>query len=151
MKYNLQRKTRFQKYVLINVNNSFSIKKKPDKDSMGTIKFYDEKLINKVVNRIIDQRFKKILELIVSTTEDGNCPGSLLLCLNEVEKFKKELINKYEKYLEKKKMERVLKKLEILESEIKNKLTMYAMLQKKPIIDKKNDVYEEKIEHHRSR
>lgn len=155
MKYNLFRKNGFKKYLLINVDSSFSMKKKTDKESIGIIKFYDEELINKVILRNINNRFKKLLELIVSTSEEGDHPDSLLLCLDEAEKFKKELINKYAKYLEKKQIEKINKKLELVSNDLKNKLIMYTMINMKQNVKEQEDdyeeEYEEEIEHHRSR
>ena len=131
------------------------MKKKNDKNSIGIIKFYDEKLISKVILRNINNRFKRLLELIVSTSEEGDHPESLLLCLDEAEKFKNELINKFERYLEKKQIEKINKKLELVSNDLKNRLIMYTMIQRKPIVKETKGVYEEEyeeeMEHHRSR
>lgn len=152
MKYNILKKSRYKKYLLINVNTSFDMRKKKDKDSIGTIKFYSIDMINKVIKRNIDNKFKKILELIVSTDEDGNPPDGLLLCLDEVAKFKREIINKYERYLIKKQIEVVNKKIEIIEKDLKNKLVSYTLIQKSfRKMNSKAEEYDEEIERHHTR
>lgn len=150
MIYKTNKKNKYKKYSLINTSISFDMKKRKDKDSKGTIKFYREDLINKVVKKNINNRFKKLLEIIVGIEEEGNSPDGLLLCLNEVAKFKRELINKYESYLDKRQKELVEKKIEIIEKDLKVKL-MALTVMKRPLKKEKKDYEEEKIERHHSR
>ena len=64
-KYLLVKEKKYKKYISINVDVSFDMKKKKDKDSIGTIKFYDDKLTDKVITKSIENRFKKLLEFVV--------------------------------------------------------------------------------------
>ena len=140
-KYLLVKEKKYKKYISINVDVSFDMKKKKDKDSIGTIKFYDEKITDKVITKSIENRFKKLLEFVVECEEDSD-PEGLLLALNETEKFKREMINKYEKFLDKKKMEFNQKKVDLIIQNLKKKLITYRLMQT-PVFTKQNDYQNE--------
>jgi len=140
----LLKKKKYSKYKKMDVNNSLELKKKKDKNSMGVIKFYNQEMINSVVQKNITNQFKKLLDYIISCEEDDD-PNSLLLALNETEKFKREMINKYEKYLDKKKMAFNKKKIDLIIEDLKRKLVTYRIMHTMIL---KEEVEEEK---HRSR
>ena len=122
-KYVLVKKNNFKKVVSYNFDKSFDMTKKKDKYRIGVIKFYNEKIVNGVVQKIIDNRFKKILELIASLEESDSDPSEgLIFCLDEATKFKREMINKYNSFLKKTQIEFINKKIELIEKEVKNKL-----------------------------
>ena len=143
-KYLLVKEKKYKKYASINVDVSFDMKKKNDKDSIGTIKFYDDKLTDKVITKSIENRFKKLLEFVVECEEDSD-PEGLLLALTETEKFKREMINKYEKFLDKKKMEFNQKKVNLIIENLKKKLITYRLMQT-PVFIKQNDYQNENYE-----
>ena len=143
-KYLLVKEKKYKKYASINVDVSFDMKKKKDKGSIGTIKFYDDKLTDKVITKSIENRFKKLLEFVVECEEDSD-PEGLLLALNETEKFKREMINKYEKFLDKKKMEFNQKKVDLIIQNLKKKLITYRLMQT-PVFIKQNDYQNENYE-----
>lgn len=143
-KYLLVKEKKYKKYININVDVSFDMKKKKDKDSIGTIKFYDEIITDKVITKSIENRFKKLLEFVVECEEDSD-PEGLLLALNETEKFKREMINKYEKFLDKKKMEFNQKKVDLIIQNLKKKLITYRLMQT-PVFIKQNDYQNEDYE-----
>ncbi len=152
-KYLLVKEKKYKKYISINVDVSFDMKKKKDKDSIGTIKFYDDKLTDKVITKSIENRFKKLLEFVVECEEDSD-PEGLLLALNETEKFKREMINKYEKFLDKKKMEFNQKKVDLIIQNLKKKLITYRLMQTPVFIkqnDYQNDDYDDDYEEERHR
>ena len=143
-KYLLVKEKKYKKYININVDVSFDMKKKKDKDSIGTIKFYDEIITDKVITKSIENRFKKLLEFVVECEEDSD-PEGLLLALNETEKFKREMINKYGKFLDKKKMEFNQKKVDLIIQNLKKKLITYRLMQT-PVFIKQNDYQNEDYE-----
>ena len=143
-KYVLLKKSIYKKIVSYDFDESFEIHKNKNKESMGTIKFYDEKIISGAINRSIDNRFKKLLELIVSLDESDEDPSDgYIFCLDELAKFRRELINKYNKFLEKKQAELINKKIELIEKNIKNKLLAYRLINSQKE-EKKNQINEEK-------
>ncbi len=149
-KYVLLKKSIYKKIVSFDYNDSFSMTKKKDKESIGTIKFYDEKIIDHVIKRSIDNRFKKLLELIADIEESDEDPSNgYLFCLDETEKFKRELINKYDKFLKKTQLEFMNKKIELIEKDMKNKLIAYRLLHS-PIFSNM-EMEEDELEDERTR
>ncbi len=150
-KYILLKKSIYKKIVSWDFDDSFEISKKKDMERIGVIKFYDDKIINKVIKKSIDNRFKKILELIASLEESSDNPSNgLIFCLDETAKFKREMINKYNKFLKKTQIDFINKKIELIEKEIKNKLITYRLINMSNI---KKSIQSEEIEEtrHRSR
>ena len=142
-KYILIRDYKIKKVISYNFNDSFDMTKKKDKNRIGVIKFYDEKIISSVIKKIIDNRFKKILELIASLEESDEDPSNgLIFCLDEAAKFKREMINKYSAFLKKTQIEFINKKIELIEKEVKNKLIAYRLMHS-PLF---NDLDEELVE-----
>ena len=149
-KYVLLKENIFNKIISYQFDESFNMKKKKDKDSIGVIKFYDEKIINMVIKRSIDNRFKKLLELIASLEESDEDPSNgLIFCLDEATKFKREMINKYDRFLKKTQIEFINKKIELIEKEVKNKLIAYRLLNS-PLFNME-DEEEEELETERRR
>lgn len=119
-KYFLNKERKYLRYAAINLNTSYDIKKRLG-ESFEIIKFYNEEFITFAVKMSLDKQFKKLLEFIIETDEDGDSPSDLILCLNETDKIRKEIINKYAGLLDKKEKEFFKKKLAIIENDIKNK------------------------------
>ena len=151
IKYVLLKKSIYKKLISYNFSDSLDISKKRDKHRIGVIKFYDDKTINRVIKKSIDNRFKKILELIASFEENEDDPSEgLIISLNEVSKFRRELANKYDKFLKKSQIEFNNKKLELIEKELKNKLITYRLMHS-PIFDELEEEEDLEEERHRSR
>lgn len=83
-------------------------------------------LIEKLVDKKIKHKFNNLINLLsfVYENDDATSDG-LELALNETEKFRMELINKYKKYLSEEKQSLMEKKLEILEDEIKLRMQYF--------------------------
>ena len=113
------------------------------------LNIYDEKIIAGVIKKSIDNRFKKILELIASIDESDEDPSNgYLFCLDEASKFKLEMVNKYNRFIKKNQIEFINKKIDLIEKELKNKLITYRLMHS-PIFDELED--EEEIIEERSR
>ena len=146
IKYVLVKENNFKKVISYQFDESFSMTKKKDKERIGIIKFYDEKIISGVIKRSIDSRFKKLLELIADLEESDEDPSEgLIFCLDEAAKFKRETINKYNKFLKKTQIEFMNKKIELIEKEVKNKLIAYRLIHS-PLFFNQNNEYEEEDE-----
>ena len=74
-KYVLIKDNIYRKIESYDFNESFNMTKKQDDERLGVIKFYDDEIISKVIKRSIDNRFKKILELIASIEESDEDPS----------------------------------------------------------------------------
>lgn len=141
--YVINKKKSFELYSDIDLSNSYNIKRQKEK-SMGIIRIFNNQLTKIAIRKSINNHFKKLLELVIAITEDGDNPEGLMLCLDEISKFRSELNNKYNKFLEKKDKELALKKLEIIEKELKDKLVIYQL--------QCDEIEDEKVEErHRSK
>ena len=145
-KYVLIKDNVYKKIVDYDFDESFNMTKKQDKERIGVIKFYDDKIISNTIKKSIDSRFKKLLELIASIDESDEDPSNgYLFCLDETAKFKREMINKYDKFLKKTQIEFINKKIELIEKDIKNKLIAYRLLHS-PIFTKEQENETEMVE-----
>lgn len=100
-------------------------KNTPFKDSINVNKMIivNPTLIDTLVTKKINNRFKKLVKLITYLyDEDSDDTEGYLLALNEISKFRMELINKYKMYLSDEKLKLIDNKLKILEEEVKLKL-----------------------------
>ena len=142
-KYSLYKNDIYKKIVSYKLNDSFDMQKKQDKERIGIIKFYDDKIINSVITKSINKHFKKLLELLASIDESDTDPSEgPIFCLDEVAKFKRELTNKYNKFIKKEKIELNNKKLELIEKEIRDKLIAYRLTCTKTNVDQEEIVEE---------
>lgn len=81
-------------------------------------------LIEKLVSKKCSRTFKKILKLMSLVSDDDDDSGYMLI-LDEIERLKNLVINKYKNYMEEKEYDVLLKKLEIIKQEAeyrKNKI-----------------------------
>ena len=109
-------------------NKSYEIDEKEVKElNLSNVLIVNNNLIDQYMMKRINNRFKKILEYIARIYEDDDddTTDSLMKALNQVEKFKMELINKDRKYIEKEHIELISKKVKIIEKELQDK--MYEM------------------------
>ena len=77
--------------------------------------------VEKLVNKRINLRMKRLLDFLSNVYEDNNDEdpgGALMLALNEVEKFKREMMNKYMEYMTREQQKLLDKKIKILEQEV---------------------------------
>lgn len=93
-------------------------------------------LIEKMVDKKVKRKFNYLINMmsIVCESDDENGDG-LELALNEAEKFRNELCNKYRKYIADEKFELLEKKIAILEDELRLRLK-YLFLNKEEIYNK---------------
>ena len=86
----------------------------------------NKSFIEKIINKKIHKKTKSLLELIASVCESDEDPSSaMMFCLNEIEKFKRFIINKYASYMNKKQIELLDKKVKMIEEEVKIRLYQY--------------------------
>ena len=94
-------------------------------------------LIEKLVHKKVDRHFKRLLMLVTMLLEaDDDTGTSLRECLNEVEKFRLEIKNKYREYLTKEELNLMAKKLMILNEEAKMRLSVLERTAKQEKVGK---------------
>ena len=89
--------------------------------------------IEKLINRKINNKFKKLIDLLsnICSGDEDDPSGVLMHALNEIEKFKRELINKYVEYMNKEQLKLLNKKINILEQEVT--MRIYYLNEKREI------------------
>lgn len=77
--------------------------------------------IDKIATRKINNKFNKLITMmqIVCDNDEDETGEGYRIALNEAEKLKQELRNKYRKFIAEEKLELMIKKIEILEDELK--------------------------------
>ena len=133
------------KYFEYDKISGYSIKPNPnlkfqDAINVNRMILINPSLIEKMVDKKIKRRFDYLINLLSIVYENDDDTGEgLQLALNEAEKFRNELCNKYKQYISDEKYELLLKKIAILEDELY--LRMQYIMNKELFIEK-----EEKIE-----
>ena len=96
----------------------------------NNVKFVDAINVNKMIlinpsliEKMIDKKTKRRLNYLINLMStifdsDDETGDGLYLALDEVEKFRREVINKYRAYISEEKMNLLLKKIAILEDEL---------------------------------
>lgn len=130
------------KYFEYDKISGYNIKPNPNlkfQDAINVNKMIliNPSLIEKMVDKKIKRRFDYLINLLSVVYENDDDTGEgLKLALNEAEKFRIELNNKYRQYINEEKFDLLQKKIAILEDEL------YLRMQF--VLDKVNDIEEEK-------
>ena len=99
-------------------------------------------MIEKLIDKKINIKMKKLINLILHIYDSDDDPSSSMMeALNEIEKFKREMINKYLNYMNKRQLSNLDEKIKMLETEVT----------KKSYIIYENNLEEEEYESKKSR
>lgn len=114
MKSELNKVSKELKIVEIEDSNSFVIKKEKE-----TITIYDESLIEEIIERKFQDKYKKLLYIImdINNSEDST-ESDADLVREQIQELEVMLIKKYGKYLKEGTLNRYLKMLLILNSKL---------------------------------
>ena len=100
-----------------------------DAINVDTMILISPSLIEKMVEKKVKRKLTYLINMmsyICDSDDDNNTADGLFFALNEVEKFRNELYNKYKNYIKEEKMALLDKKLAILEDELKLRLKYIA-------------------------
>ena len=112
------------KYFEYDKISGYNIKPNPklkfqDAINVNRMILINPSLIEKMVDKKIKRRFDYLINLLSIVYENDDDTGDgLQLALDESEKFRNELSNKYKQYVKEEKYELLLKKIAILEDEL---------------------------------
>lgn len=121
-------------YKMTSKNKNIKLK---DAINVNKMVIINPSFINKLIDKNINRKLEKLIKYIIGIYDADDDPaGNLMLALNEVEKFKREIINKYLAYMNKKQLKDLDQKLKILE----NQVTMQSYLLNESKIN--NESYE---------
>lgn len=135
-----------ERFLVIKTNDSKEIKyfeydklKGYNLKPKNNVKFLDAINVNKMIlinptliQKMIDKKIKKkfdylinLLSIVCDNDDDPEGEG-LYLALDEAERLRMEVINKYKNYMEQEKLFLFLNKIEILENELKLRIKYLA-------------------------
>lgn len=105
------------------------------------IKVIDKNLASVLVSKQVSKKYNKLINYLTELLIDDDDSGdSLREALNQIEKFRQEIKNKYRKYLKQKELEMMSKQLVMLQKEAN-----------KRILDIQNNYYKYQNESRRSK
>lgn len=81
--------------------------------------YFTNNILKKKIKKKLDMYLKYVVEILDNDDDDS---GVLELALNDLERYRRTVLNKYQLYLEKKYVNLLLKKIELLQHELKTKL-----------------------------
>jgi len=159
-KYVVLKKNNHQKVNELKISSYYDMNFKNKIDdgiNINKIRIINQNFIQKILDKKINKRFKSLLELIASICESDEDPSSgLMFALSETERFKREMINKYNRLLKKEQREFIDKKIEVIEKEVKKRLYEHQLIIKcqQKLMEEamfQNLEQEEVMENHRRR
>lgn len=87
------------------------------------ITLIEEKTKKEMIQKQFDRTFRKLVAMVIDVTESsGSTASDCIIALNEVSKTASMLEKKYEKDLQRKELEKLLKKCWMLDNKLKQKL-----------------------------
>lgn len=87
------------------------------------IKVIDKNLASSLVNKQVSKKYEKLITYLTELLIDDDDSGDTYReALNQIEKFRQEIKNKYRKYLKQKELEMMSKKLIVLQKEANRRL-----------------------------
>lgn len=92
-------------------------------ESVKNILIYQKQLAYPLAKKQAEKKYEKLMlilpDLLISDDDDGEC---LLEALNEIEKFRQIIKNKYRDFLTRKELESMAKKLSLLQQQAKERM-----------------------------
>lgn len=94
-------------------------------------KFYDEDIINKIINTKFRRQFDNLAKVVVTylTSNDENDSGDFMILLDEVAKLQATLEIRYKKFMENEAYKEYMDKLYFLGINLRNKLARINMIE----------------------
>ena len=106
-------------FMMGSKNKVFKIEGNGVKD----IKVVDKNLASSLVNKQVFKKYEKLINYLTELLIDDDGSGDTYReALNQIEKFRQEIKNKYRKYLKQKELETMSKKLVVLQKEANKRL-----------------------------
>jgi len=106
-------------FMMGSKNKTFKI----DGNEVRDIKVVDTKLASSLVTKQVSKKYEKLINYLTELLIDDDDSGETYReALNQIEKFRQEIKNKYRKFLKQKELEMMSKKLVVLQKEANKRL-----------------------------
>ena len=106
-------------FMMGSKNKTFKI----EGNAVRDIKVVNKNLASNIVNKQVSKKYEKLINYLTELLIDDDDSGDTYReALNQIEKFRQEVKNKYRKYLKQKELEMMSKKLVILQKEANKRL-----------------------------
>ena len=117
-KLKLKERMEIKGFLMPSKQNKFKI----NNSNVSNIVVVNKKLARPLVTKKVSKKYKKLIllltELLITDDDTGE---ALREALNQIEKFRQEIKNKYRTYLSKKELEKMSKQLKLLQLEAKTR------------------------------
>lgn len=96
---------------------------KINKSDIREIKVVNKKLANPLVSKKVSKEYEKLITYLADVLVDDDDTGDTCReALNQIERFRVQIKNKYREYLTNKELEKMSKQLKLLQKELQQKL-----------------------------
>ena len=105
-------------FLMASKNKVFKI----DNTSVRDIRIVNKRLANPLVSKKVFEKYNKLIEYLTEVIIDDDDDGDTYReALNQIEKFRLQIKNKYRKFLKQKELEKMSKQLVVLQKELLKK------------------------------
>ena len=96
---------------------------KIEKSEIREIKVVNKKLANPLVSKKVEKKYEKLIAYLADVLVDDDDSGETCReALNQIERFRIQIKNKYREFLIQKELEKMSKQLKLLQKELQQKL-----------------------------
>ena len=128
-KYHLYKRKTKERKVELNTNKEIGYIIKP-KNTMkyegivvNSMTIIDDYLIKTLLKKKIKKKLDMYLQFLITVLEEDDTDGGhLMFALNDLERYRRIVINNYKKYLEDKYIKLLMNKMDLIEQELKSKI-----------------------------
>ena len=128
-KYHLFKRRTKERKVELNLKKEIGYTIKP-KNTMkyegivvNSMTIIDSYLIQTLLKKKIKKKLDMYLQFLITVLEEDDTDGGhLMFALNDLERYRRTVINSYKKYLEDKYVKLLMNKMDLIEQELKSKI-----------------------------
>ena len=128
-KYHLYKRKTKERKVELNTKKEIGYTIKP-KNTMkyegivvNSMTIIDDYLIKTLLKKKIKKKLDMYLQFLITVLEEDDTDGGhLMFALNDLERYRRMVINNYKKYLEEKYIKLLMNKMDLIEQELKSKI-----------------------------
>lgn len=128
-KYHLYKKKTKERKVELNTNKEIGYTIKPKNQMkyegivVNSMTIIDDYLIKTLLKKKIKKKLDMYLQFLITVLEEDDTDGGhLMFALNDLERYRRLVINNYKKYLEEKYIKLLMNKMDLIEQELKSKI-----------------------------